>query len=258
MYYCNSGSPSVQLYRIATRRWRSLAQPSDAGVPEAVGGDWVQYLAPVTANRAVFQNIDTGQERILSGWMPGGSIIPDLNSPGLARRLCRPLRVPGVWNPRDGTPQGPGQISFYGRFAAVSGTSRPTNTTDVWPVNYVGRCGTRLHVDLWGSPAVGNGNAIMAADDNGTNGYPNGLFLPSLHPFNIDLERFVTDQFGSSPDGVRTFMTARRIYLMAQDPSDQPECYSHDLTCGAWPPDFNLWSAPAPKEPHKRTGKHPH
>jgi hypothetical protein len=245
MYDCYPSVPRVRLYRISTGRWQGL-QPYPNLAPQAIGSRWVQLVAPSNrVNHALFQNIATGQERSLPAWAPGGSIIPDLNSPKLARRVCSPLRVPGAWS-QQGTPEGTGQLSVFGQFLVVQGTSRPTQG-DVWAIDYVSRCGSRTRTDLaWEEGTIGNRDAIMQA------GGDQGIFLPSLHPFSINFQDFLTGQYGSSPDDFSTVLTARRIYLIAQDPSSIPECGSHAPTCPPPPTDYQLWYATAPKERHKQ------
>jgi hypothetical protein len=107
-----------QLYNIPARAWTPLSSdPSrlfafnadcKTGDPEcvasytAVGTRWIEFRIICgdhcgQATTYAFQNIQTGQVRDQPpDWKPGGTEIPDLNSPALTRKLCRPLRVLSV------------------------------------------------------------------------------------------------------------------------------------------------------------------
>jgi hypothetical protein len=187
------GFGGFELYNLYTGEWRAVIpdpgivsygdncgqQPYCGSGVSGFGADWIQWdeYCRYCTHTHLFQNIDTGQVESLPGWRVGGRIIPDLSSPSLAQKLCRPLTVPPGVPPIPGVAPGPGSLSFYGSFAITS-----SGTGDV-----LERCGSRLKL------AVGNGNEqtlgassraiVWAAGSNSRR--LDGLFLPSLRRFVI-------------------------------------------------------------------------
>jgi hypothetical protein len=189
------GNPPYQLYSIATRTWTAVN--SSGGMPVAIGADWIEYYGPTDPTCVAhclyqysFGDITTGQVQTLPGWVPGGTTIPDLNSPGLTGRLCRSLRVP------QGFPQGetsiadaPDPLTFAGRYAA--GTEWYMQR-GLWQLRLrLERCGSRLHRVITtqistpdGVPQFAiNRHAVVWLSSKG--GSVHGLFLPSLRKFTI-------------------------------------------------------------------------
>ncbi len=128
LFGCNpapSQPQSIALYSFATGQWQGVANP--AGQPIAIGAHWIEYDescgAEHCADAVAFQNIDSGQYPsvpALGDWRPGGTTIPDLNSPQLAIKLCSPLRVP-----RGSSAPHPGELSFAGPFAIAFDQKTP-------------------------------------------------------------------------------------------------------------------------------------
>lgn len=204
----------------------------------------------------VFQNIGSGAEQTLTGWLPGGSIVPDLDSRTLGRPLCPHLRVPDAWN-YTGETQGPGDLTFFGGFALARGTTRPTAPGGITTATYLERCGTHLHIKTpWqssrgSSDIAGNQDAIVSVPGSASN--PTGLFLPSLQRFSINVESFLaTTSFHLEYNAVESyqlFLTKHRMYLMAPYPA--PGCGNHPADpCPPTP--AQLWLAPAPGPPRKK------
>ena len=221
---CGPQGEQAAIYSPASGQWRVLAQPpSGSGHPVAVGGDWVEFenVEPCTGRcrfTYVFENIDTGAVRRIA-YREGGTTIPDLNSPGLARRVCRPLRVP----------RGPGSLSFLGSFAVAEygRTNEPTS-------GYLERCGTNLHrpvpvgdLGLSDTEIAGNATAFLWLGYGYlSSDHPalHGLFLPSLQRFTIFLPPKI--DVGATVGFVQVAMSTKRLYVL--DGEEQ------------------LWSAPAP------------
>jgi len=183
-----------ELYSIPARRWApftpNLTQmlgPYCRGDEQceanyyatyfAVGDDWIQfeldcgYHCPPAG--FAFQNIQTGQvDGQPPDWKPGGTQIPDLNSPALTQTVCRPLRV------GDGFPSPaqsfPGTVLF-GRFAIAASRGF------TW---HLERCGSRLHKPIGGGSLAANRRTVVWT--TGSPRHPHrkieGVFLPGLRP----------------------------------------------------------------------------
>ena len=177
-------SSELKLYRLTSGTWSTVApDPSieqfcgapgmSTCYPLAVGARWVQFDEACYHCRDtdVFQNLQSG---ILRSDPRNASTIVDLNSPALAKRVCRPLRVaPG------------GSLFFDGSFA-IAGSLHGA---------YLERCGTRLHerVDPAGT-ATANVHAIVWQSGNTRLVGPHqlsGVFLPSRRRFVIRIPAFI-------------------------------------------------------------------
>ena len=187
-------------------------------MPIAVGRDWIEYYGPTESGctehcsyQYSFGNLASGQLRTLPEWTPGGTTIPNLNSPGLAAQLCSPLRVPQGF-PQDltGSAFAPDPVTFAGRFAA--GTEWYMHGA-LWQLRLLlERCGSRLHRVITtkistpdGIPQFAiNHHALVWLSPQG--GPVHGLFLPSLQKFTI-ASRYTP----SAGDSV--FLTPRTVYL---------------------------------------------
>jgi hypothetical protein len=204
---------NYQLYSISHSSWRPVAAPARAN-PVAIGAYWIEYFA-VDSGTYVFQNIKTGTLRTLSAWRPGGTTIPDLNSPSLARRLCSPLRVPADWTPYARWSAYPyneklhaGSVTVDGRFAVVEGTSRPTSTGEVTGYAYVERCGSHVRKPT-SQEFVANAHAII-----GGGGAPGstltGWLLPSLTRVTIREPAYAQGAYG---DQTSIALSSHHLYL---------------------------------------------
>jgi hypothetical protein len=197
------------LYQISTGTWQSLALNSSiqqcdlmpnyscGALPLAIGAHWIEFDETCShsgcENRYVFQNVKTGEARTLPDWRPGGTIIPDLDSPTLARKVCGPLRVP-VDHP-SGSPfvDIPGPLKFYGSYAIASESSG----------NYLERCGSHLHTKIGGFGA----NLHMAVSQTGAKQF-SGVFLPSLRRLAFKLPTGIS---GPLHGGA---LDSRRLYVI--------------------------------------------
>jgi hypothetical protein len=149
-----------------------------------------------TGDTFLFQNIVSGAVRR----DPSSSrVVPDLDSPALARRVCAPVRVPSN-----------GTLAFQGRFVLV--THYQGNT-------FLQKCGTRLH-ELAGSsvsdPSIGAGAVIY---DTGPHGPLHGISLPGLKRFTIALPRGADDVIGSD-------LSLDHIYVEAETRSGRYDVWS--------------------------------
>lgn len=142
----------LALYSLARRRWRQVTVDSacvhfDAGsgsacVPLAVGTDWIEFdeQSDRFGDVSVFQNIQTGRVRRDP---TNARTFPSLDLLRLARRLCRPLRVPSHTF-----------VSFAFEAPFVFVTDEAGSVLE--------RCGTRLHRVLPGGSQAGLGpGAVM-------------------------------------------------------------------------------------------------
>jgi hypothetical protein len=195
-----SSAGNYQLYSIPRRSWRSVAAPARAN-PRAIGAYWIEYFA-VDSGTYVFQNIKTGTVRTLTAWRPGGTTIPDVNSPSLAGRLCSPLRVPADWTPYPHWSAYPyneklhaGWATVDGRFAVVQGTSRPTGTGELTGYAYVEQCGSRVRKPTR-QGFVANAHAIIAPS-GGSDPTFTGWLVPSLTPVTIPAPGYNQGVYGN-------------------------------------------------------------
>lgn len=200
--------------------------PANNGMnPVAIGSHWIQYFV-VSNGTSVFQNVHTRKIRRLPAWRPGGRVIPDLNSPTLARTLCPPLRVPSDWAPYARWSAYPhseklhaGTVTFVGGIAIAQGTTRPDSAGNVVGVAYRERCGSRVRklISNVGEVPVNRGIWFANADAVITFGdYDQklqGYALPSLRRITIPVPG--TDQGLLRPYNIA--LSSRRLYLVGSD-----------------------------------------
>ncbi len=146
--------------------------PHSACSPQAIGFRWIEYVRVCTAgchSPLFFQNVRTDKFR---SDPTNATTVPDLDSPGLARRLCPPLRTVrapandgGGWDP----------ITFDGRFA-ITDTPGKLGATLM-------RCGTRLHRAIGSNPIASAQAVIWWTSPT----RKDGLLLPSLQRITIVL-----------------------------------------------------------------------
>ena len=233
--YAGASLPPMKLYRLSSPRgWRALAwnpqlvqrcdaqDPQDGQntlcAPTAIGSHWIevavtnceQFGHDCSSGSNVFQNLDTG--RLANDpTSVGGTVIPDLNSPTLARKLCAPLRVPSA-----GYEQGPspGTVALYGRFAVSSETA-----TGLF---HLQKCGSRLNQQLADSanapsaPPVGNTRIIVwtpSVDPEQTGVQLNAVRLPGLQRLAIPVPAAI----GASST---LFLGPRHLYMIGSETSD--------------------------------------
>lgn len=210
------GKPPYQLYSIASGVWTAVK--SSGGMPIAVGRDWIEYFGPTESGcfehcfyQYSFGNIASGQLQTLPEWIPGGTTIPNLNSPGLADQLCSPLRVPQGF-PQDftGSAFAPDLVTFAGRFAAGAEWYMQRG---LWQLHLLlERCGSRLHRVITAKISTPDGIPQFAINHHAVvwlspeGGPVHGLFLPSLQKFTIAFRY-------TSSAGDLVFLTPRTVYL---------------------------------------------
>ena len=174
----------------------------------AIGDRWIEFQITCGEHcgpTIAFQNIQSGQvDDQPTDWRPGGTEIPDLNSPTGLLMLCDPLQVPvGPIDPSTGQTL-PGTIAFYGPFAIA----QQVNGNNYYRTPYLERCGSKLHrlIDPRGWPFAANSHAAVWIT-NGTSSEIDGLFLPGLR-------RLVL----RAPSGeVREIvLSSRRLYIESQ------------------------------------------
>lgn len=183
----------VDLYSPAAGAWRAVAVAtacrnftSSAGgcIPTAVGTDWIEFdeQSYRLGDRFVFQNIVSGALRKDPA---NRGTVANLDSPGLAERVCAPLSVP-----REGT------LTFDRSFAVADG---PSGT-------FLERCGTRLHLGL-DSPDIdiAPGAIVWLASPRRP---VSGVLLPSLRRFTVALPP-------GHYDVIAVDLSLRRIYIDA-------------------------------------------
>ncbi len=195
---CNGSR--LALYSLARRRWRSVAVApacahfqAGAGsscVPIAVGTAWIELDegSIQLGDVSVFQSIQTGR---LRRDPTNATTFPNLDSPRLAQRLCRPLRVPMrtfVF------------FVFQRPFVLVTDEGGPT----------LQRCGTRRRWRLSGGPLdAGSGPGVVMWTDGGGRGRLDGIFIPSLQRFRIPLPAAATSVMDVE-------LSQRRLYLSGE------------------------------------------
>ena len=153
-------TPYVTLYSLTTGTWTSVTQPglcpSGSGDcydwPVKVGAEWVEWAVQgcgaSNAERCGYnfyaQNIRTGNVQPLPAHR---TTYPNLDSPKLAAKLCRPLRVPTLdyldWEENGGVPGDlTGDVTLHGQFAITYGGNA------LQPTIRLQRCGARTHTNL--------------------------------------------------------------------------------------------------------------
>lgn len=201
-------SAGIQLYALSTGAWRSgPALPpcngcySDSVSPVAVGAYWVGFSSFTCADDSShncsgssgFENIYTGQ---VLGDPARGSTAADPNQPALARRLCRPLRVPTytAFTGDTGDVQQPDGIQFYGRRFVLATVPSPLGSVSASYEDYslLERCGSHAPRRINGDPIVGTSRLLvwpLNPSGNGPNlrGPLQGLLLGSGRRFAIAL-----------------------------------------------------------------------
>lgn len=209
------------LYSIPRRASRGVSVPQNDR-PWAIGRYWLQYWRPATGDFA-FQNLETGAVRTLGPWQPGGTIVPDLDLPSLARHLCAPLRVPMEWtrgqdvNSRPRYYLNPGTVTYLGKVAFVQGTSRPDAAGDVVDESYLERCGSRAKRSIKGVDQfpvnVGDwrANSHMIITGNVGDGSLTGYEIPSLRPIRIPVPGY---RQGLTRPPYQIVLGARNLYLV--------------------------------------------
>jgi hypothetical protein len=189
----------------------------------AIGSDWVEFTVgcgyhcePTTLG---YQSIATGGVKT-PALTVGGSMIPDINSPTLMKKLCSPLRVPrGFWPPDAGGPL-PGSVHMYGRLAIAEGWSGTTSNPNARKRLYLERCGSRARtlLDPNGSPWAASSRAVVWTG-NGSGRELDGVFLPSTLRFAF---RAPSAYVGSVQ------LSSRKLYITTAS---------------------GVWSAPTPTQP---------
>jgi hypothetical protein len=206
-----STAGNYELYSIPHRTWRPVAAPTRAN-PDAIGAYWIEYFS-VDNGTYVFQNIQTATLRALPAWRPGGTTIPDLDSPSLATRLCSPLRVPADWSPYARWSAYPyneklhtGEVTVDGNFAVLEGTSRPTSTGEINEYGYVEKCGSRVRKPT-SQGVVANPNVIIGPGSRST---LTGWLLPSLTPVTMAAPGYDQGVYG---DQTSIALSSHSLYL---------------------------------------------
>lgn len=229
-----------ELYNLASRQWRPLIEAASLAAvcspsgecglqAAAIGSQWVQWewgegCEHCQASYA-FQNLDTGQADLLPAWRAGSRTVPDLSSPSLAHRLCRPLRVPfyggAAANTRD-----TGTLWSYGSSALI----QSANAYGEPILTYVQRCGSsrRRYLPTNGELPAINATSVVWSPLNNTvhhRGVLDGLFVGDDQRFELIIPAKIA-RIGFMR---QAYLTTKHLYLLD---------YQGDL-----------WRAPAPVQP---------
>jgi hypothetical protein len=173
----------------------------------AVGADWIEWVGSsyhhLPTQVVYFQNVETGE---LRKDPTDATTFADLNSPALAHRTCRGVRL--MRDLDSGYGMRWGSLTAYGRFALVTGTNG---------VAVLERCGTHMRRQLppgsdgYSSALASTDSAIMWQADPSE---LSGLFLPSLQRFVIALPSAIVKPPGASealPVGIE--LTSSALYV---------------------------------------------
>lgn len=244
------GTPTVTqlaLYRPATRSWRVVSWNADAlGSPDAVGAYWIESVSyqscPYRCDNVphhAFTRIATGAQGTV-GWVPDGNIVPGLDSPSLAHKLCSPLRVPHVSFPTGfGDALLPGTVTMFGQFAIASGTTSGADG-EIEGLDHLERCHSKLRRSIIASTPVVDGAqpSRTPIGDSHAILWPNkprqltGVFLPSLRQFTVPVPASIGPVQATTGSVTTAILASRTLYM--QTATDQ------------------LWAAPAPSPPPTR------
>jgi hypothetical protein len=191
-----------------------------------IGTHWIEFVitcgyhcAPTTY---AFQDLDTGQVvGEPAGWKAGGSAIPDLDSPGLTRKLCKGVTVPsGFPDPEDPGFFPPGDLALAGPFA-VGVDWYHARSGAVEDRYLLQRCGSKLRQTLaTGIPSgyrPGVDSTAVAWWGYGSEGVAiHGVFLPSRKAFTIR-NLLLNSTPATGPFAPPIVLSRRDIYAL--DPS---------------------------------------
>jgi hypothetical protein len=185
----------LALYSLAGRHWRSVTVApgcrhfhGGAGSqcqPQAIGTQWIEFDAGSigVGDVALFQNINTGA---LRRDPTTARTFPNLDSPTLAQRLCRPVRVPSRTFAK---------FAFEGPFVLLTDEGG----------SVLERCGTPMQMALSGpGPAVLGAGMVLWLP--GSPRLIDGISLP-------DLQRFTVAPPRAANDLVYIQLGARHLYL---------------------------------------------
>jgi hypothetical protein len=183
---CEDNSGNVELYNLATHRWRTVSTSCTANKVImggcsvlGVGAHWIRLEFSCYHCRDRFEDQNLGSGKVRSDpEVAGGRTIADLDSPKLARTLCRPLRVPTSAAPTPDNETEPGFLTEAGRFAVASVFSRQAG-----PSSFLEQCGSHRHRPLPAQSDALNMKAVLWM----ARARVKGLLLPSLRPVTVDL-----------------------------------------------------------------------
>jgi hypothetical protein len=196
-FSCGSGEDvSYELYDMNTGQLRPLVIPlapaggcdpftSACASLDGVGSDWAKFVSGCSMEHCgspdvVFENLFTGAT---AADPVSRTVVPDLDSRTLARKLCKPVTVPTLTSSY--SPPGLGSVASDGRFQIATGDGG----------SYLEKCGAKLHRFLTFSATASSPRAIVWESKPG---HVTGVFLPSLERFTIAVPANVDPSASSS------------------------------------------------------------
>jgi len=198
--YTGSSSPAYELDNVATGQirvlsgaatYQALGCDSGCGSIVGVGSQWVGLENPGIEHvspRISFENLLTGQVRADP---TNATTNVNLDSPGLATHVCRPVTIPPVAGVYGEFGDVWGSVTFKAGYAITAGYSGM----------YLERCGSRLHETLarfptyassgfYSCPAFACPPAINAHEvlwQSQSRAVIHGIFLPDRQRFTVHL-----------------------------------------------------------------------
>ncbi len=234
---CNGAPYSIDLYRLASGRWTTVAQPvsfcgppnSDGCLPvTAVGARWLKfpYIYPGgdahNSGAYELQNIATGAVKA-NQRKAGSRFYDDLNAPSGVGRLCPGLRYPAEQGLGSSYPrQAATDLMLYGSFAVASFDSYTYYQPK--PPYRLYACHTRLDLPIntpFPPTLLADSHAVIWPAAGPTR-YPlRGVVLPSLRRVVIAVPRTVaqvgTPGHGGYAQEAPAALGGRTIYLQTGD-----------------------------------------
>ncbi len=237
-----AGAEPDELYNLATRVWTPFTPNQTAlfatnpncgpavGIAgctlafAGIGTHWIEFAiscgyhcSPATY---AFEDLDNGQ--VVggpTGWKAGGSVIPDLDSPGLTLKLCKGVTVPsGFPDPEAPGFFPPGDIALAGPFAVgVDWYQARSGAVD--DRYLLQRCGSQLRQTLANGvpsgyrPGVDSTAVVWWGSGSGAIA---GIFLPSRKAFEIR-NLYLNSTPATGPFAPPIVLSRRAIYAL--DPS---------------------------------------
>jgi hypothetical protein len=218
VYTCAPDYGTMELYALPTGGWTAVTLHAGYSIgwsPIAIGARWIQlqeFCADGPShclNSYAFQNLQTGN---ITPDPTSATTYADLNSPTLARRVCKPLHVPMVDGPEGEVIYAaqPGALAFYGKFAISSSGMTGAH-------GFLERCGSRLHrqiglPNLVGAAFAASSHFVVWQSGQHQLG---GLFLPSLRRFVIPLPAGINTQSSNGIGFPGTIAaSSRHLYLL--------------------------------------------
>lgn len=193
MFICSTpqGAAWLELYAPLTDKWRTVSVPQPTcyesmpgycfSGPAGVGAHWIEFVQSQCYHCGEFRRFKNIQTGALRSDPSTATTIPDLNRPGLARRVCAPLRVPINATAED-LPLYQSFV-FFGPYGVASEDAANPGQLGPWEGDLVQRCGSHRKR---ATGAIGNSHLLLMPSQTQPDAL-DGSFLPNGPKFTIPI-----------------------------------------------------------------------